>query len=228
MPLPEDLGHFRRQMERRRFTLIARLVAGAGTGRVLDAGCGSGWLAELLTARGLAVTAMDLGFDSLRRASRRLAEKQAGVPFVNGDIYRLPFRDAVFDAVAMSEVLEHLERPSDALREAWRVIRPGGCIVVSTPYRERIQETRCIHCNQKTPVNAHLHSFDEMSLRDLLDKAGFRCERSTLFLNRATERFGMAGLTWMLPYAAWRAVDALACTLFGNAGYQVVRAVKRG
>ena len=78
-------------------------------------------------------------------------------------MYRLPFRGGSFDMVVASEIVEHLENPQGAMLEAARVLRPGGYLVVSTPYRESLKYTLCIHCNKKTPVNAHLHSFDEIS-----------------------------------------------------------------
>ncbi|MCD6308323.1 MAG: methyltransferase domain-containing protein, partial [Candidatus Latescibacteria bacterium] len=65
------MGHFRRSLERRRFEFIARLVPRRGVSRVLDVGCGSGWLSEMLADRGFRVASLDIGLDRLRRASKR-------------------------------------------------------------------------------------------------------------------------------------------------------------
>jgi len=227
MPMPEEMGHFRRAVEKRRFGVITRLIPRGGVHRVLDVGCGSGWLSEMLAGRGFTVTALDIGADSLKRASRRMEERKRRVFFVLGDVYRLPFADSGFDAVVASEVLEHLERPSDALTELVRVLRPGGWVVVSTPYRERIETVLCIHCNRKTPVNAHLHSFDESDIEAMLHGAGCDVERHITFVNRPLERLGFAGLSHFLPHVLWRACDAAACRLAGRQSFLAVRGVKR-
>jgi len=226
MPMPEDMGHFRRSLERRRFDFIARLVPRRGVSRVLDVGCGSGWLSEMLAVRGFRVASLDIGLDSLRRASKRLAFRD-DVSFVLGDVYRLPFGDDAFDAVVVSEVLEHLDTPADALCEIGRVVRPSGFLVASTPCRERIERTRCIHCNHMTPVNAHLHSFDEESLSLLIEGAGFNVARTVAFVNKPAERIGLAGFTGFLPYPAWRGIDALACGFLGRESFLAARAVRR-
>ncbi|MDP2982840.1 MAG: class I SAM-dependent methyltransferase [Candidatus Latescibacter sp.] len=224
MVLPEDMGHFRRHQEKRRFQCISRLLPKKGVKKVLDAGAGSGWLSEMLAGRGFEVTALDIGLDSILRAGKRLEERSRPVNFTGGDVYRLPFRSGSFDAAFASEILEHLEKPQEALSEIARVVRPGGWIVVSTPYRERIEEILCIHCNKKTPVNAHLHAFDEHTLSDLLKTAGFTPSRLVRFLNRPAERFGMAGFTGFLPYAAWRILDAFICRILGRESFIAVRA----
>ncbi len=226
MPLPEDLGRFRRLQHRRRFEVVVRMVPRSECARVLDLGTGSGWLAEMLFRRGFAVSALDLGGDSIRRAARRARLLGASVQFVQGDAYRLPFADGTFDAVTACEILEHLDRPAHALREIARVLRPGGCAVVSTPFRERIETTLCVHCNKKTPVNAHLHSFDEDSLGILLREAGMTPRHWTAFISRPAERLGMAGFTPFLPYTVWRAADALLCRMLGRQSYLAVKAVR--
>lgn len=226
MPLPEELGFFFRNRELRRLQVIAHLVPRKGIRNVLDAGAGSGWLAETLSRRGYQVSAVDLGLDSIRRAAVRLRGRSAEVAFVQGDVYRLPCRTGCFDAVTASEMIEHLEYPADALREIARVLRPGGSFVVSVPYRERIETTLCIHCNRKTPVNAHLHSFDEHILGSLLNDAGFTVQQVVRYVSRPGERIGLAGFTGVLPFAVWRAADAFFCGMFGRESYMAVRAVR--
>ena len=227
MPIPEDMRHFRRSLEKRRFSLISGLVPVDGSANILDVGCGSGWLSEMLCNRGFHVTALDLGFDSIRRASARMKVRAVDVSFVLGDIYKLPYRDGSFDVAVSSEVLEHLEKPQDALNEIARVVRPGGYIVVSVPYRERIEEILCVHCNKKTPVNAHLHSFDKTIIEHMLRKAGFIIQKCVTIVNRPAERIGMAGMTSFLPFIVWRFLDAVTCRLIGRESYMVVRALRR-
>lgn len=228
VPMPEEFGFFRRNQEKRRIEVVSRLVPRSGVRRVLDAGTGPGWLAQMLSGRGFAVSALDLGLDSIHRAARRLRSRSVPASFVLGDLYRLPFDDGCFDAVTASEILEHLDRPPEALAEIARVLRPGGYLIVSSPFRERIEFTLCIHCNRKTPVNAHLHSFDETAMRDLLGGAGFTVERLVRFVNRPAERFGLAGFTGFMPHRMWRVADSLLCGLWGRESFMAARAVRHG
>jgi len=237
MPMPEDMGHFRRSLEKRRFHVIADLVPYSAASCVLDAGCGSGWLTEILSRRGFNVYSLDLGLDSIRRASARIgrvpdmasgSQVERAVFFTLGDVYRLPYDDRCFDAVVASEILEHLDRPEAAVQEFSRVIRPGGTLVVSTPYDEEIEYTLCIHCNRKTPVNAHLHSFDEKKIEQLLGSAGFSLNRTIRFVSRPAERLGLAGLTASLPHSLWRMFDGILCALFGRQTFMAVKAIRSG
>ena len=66
---------------------------------------------------------------------------------------RLPFADATFDCAVASEVIEHLPEPERVPDEMWRVVRPGGRVLISTPYRERIRYVLCIHI---LPKPAHI------------------------------------------------------------------------
>jgi 2-polyprenyl-3-methyl-5-hydroxy-6-metoxy-1,4-benzoquinol methylase len=224
MTLTGDMVHFLRHSERRRFQTVARLLPAAGVLRVLDVGCGIGELTEMIAGRRYKTYALDLGFDSIRRASAKFRKININVPFVQGDVYRLPFQDSSFDAVVASEIIEHLDRPQDAIREIARVVRPGGCFVLSTPYRERLRYTICIHCNRKTPVNAHLHSFDEPALQTLLREAGFSIKELKRFSSKALEHFGMPGLTFFIPHAWWLFIDGIFCGIFGKQSFMVVRA----
>lgn len=226
MPMPEELGFFRRSFEKRRFQLIRRFIPETGVNKILDAGSGSGWLAGNLTAMGYSVTAMDLGFDSIKRSKRRLSEYRE-IAYTLGDVMRVPFKDEAFDLVVMSEILEHLDSPENSIKEISGIVRKGGYLIISSPYKENIQYTLCIHCNEKTPVNAHLHSFDAVKISEMLRNAGFEIEKITIFGSRPAERLGFAGFTSKLPFLIWRLTDALFCRFFKRESYFVLRAVRR-
>ncbi len=100
--------------------------------RVLDAGCGSGPLAETLRAEGAIVTGMDSSPAMVDLARRRLGDDadlrvaDLGAP--------LPFDDGSFDTVVASLVLHYLQDWAAPLGELRRVLRPGGRLVLSVPH----------------------------------------------------------------------------------------------
>ncbi len=101
---------------------------------VLDLGSGPGLLAAAIAERvgtGGAVTGIDVSPDMLAiAAARRLAPGAATPAFREGSVTELPFPDGAFDAAVCTQVYEYVEDMPLALREAARVLRPGGRLVV--------------------------------------------------------------------------------------------------
>jgi SAM-dependent methyltransferase len=112
------------------FRLLERYLAGRRISRVLEAGCGTGYLSRLMQQeRGWPVVPMDISADGLRYA-RGMGVERA----VQADTTRLPFAGGAFDLVMSIDVLAHLPRPVefDAAHELARVLRPGGLLVIRT------------------------------------------------------------------------------------------------
>ena len=100
---------------------------------VLEVGCGVGaqTVPLALNSPRARITAVDVSAASLVRAREAtLAAGIGNVSFRQGDIFDLPFRDASFDHVFLCFVLEHLDRPLDALRALKRVVKPGGTVTI--------------------------------------------------------------------------------------------------
>ena len=87
--------------------------------KILDAGCGEGFITDLL-ARNVENVEL-IGLEYTREAIDIAKAANQEISFVQGDIYAIPFEKNEFDLVLCTEVLEHLERPDRALRELTRV-----------------------------------------------------------------------------------------------------------
>ncbi|MBI3859136.1 MAG: class I SAM-dependent methyltransferase [Thaumarchaeota archaeon] len=93
---------------------------------LLDVGVGDGYTARLVKPRGK-VTGIDFDEESVGDA------KERGIDAQFGSVYELPLPDNAFDVIMCVEVLEHLEKPIEALKEISRVLRVGGHLVITTP-----------------------------------------------------------------------------------------------
>jgi glycosyltransferase involved in cell wall biosynthesis len=112
-----------RYWQRRRHHIVTKFASGAGSGSCLDVGCGS---SRILASLGRVV-----GVDVLVRKLRWA--RKYGKPLVNASAFDLPFRDASFDCVICSEVIEHIPGGQKPFLEMKRVLKDGGILILGTP-----------------------------------------------------------------------------------------------
>lgn len=165
---------------------------------VLDLGCGDGYatariagLPGLTDGPGHRVIGVDWSETALERARRR------GVSTVRAalDAGPLPFEDGEADIVVMSEIVEHLVDPDAAVAEAYRVLRPGGHLFLSTPnlaawfnrllllagVQPAFSEVALsgVYGRPGDDVAGHLRLFTRRALVEFLTARGFRTIRVT-------------------------------------------------
>jgi SAM-dependent methyltransferase len=106
--------------------------------RVLEIGCGAAQCARWLTSRGVATVGIDLSRRQLQHGVRIDDETGIRVPTVTGTATRLPFADDTFDvAFSAFGALQFVEDAAGAVREAKRVLRPGGRFAFSVTHPVR-------------------------------------------------------------------------------------------
>jgi SAM-dependent methyltransferase len=96
--------------------------------RILDYGCGAGWLTRVLNTEDWNVVGVDASPELIRKATEIVVNKS----FLVGDCINLPFRNDTFDCVIGSAILHHLD-PNKALAECRRVTKPGGSLILMEP-----------------------------------------------------------------------------------------------
>ena len=142
-----------------RYAFAARLTQGK---RVLDAGCGAGYGSAELAKKAHWVVGVDVAAEAVDFA--RANYGGPNLRFAQASADALPFRKGSFDLVVSFEVIEHLRDYREFLREARRVLSPGGQFIVSTPNRLYYTESR--GAEGKNPY--HFHEFELEELRSEL------------------------------------------------------------
>ena len=130
--------------------------------RVLDVGCGTGFLLEQLAGRGFGGIGIDLSPESVEHANRRLAEIGAAdrLTAVVGSAYEPP--EGPFDLIALTDVLEHLEEPRRCLAALRAQLAPDGLLVISTPNRRSLPGARRWLAERGVPgIRLHLAPIDQ-------------------------------------------------------------------
>ena len=97
--------------------------------KILDVGCGTGHLAAELARRGYDTWGTDLSEGMIQYAREHYDPSR----FQPADIEKIPFPDNYFDGIVCLGVMEYLGSDQPALREMWRVLKPGGHAVITTP-----------------------------------------------------------------------------------------------
>lgn len=177
---------------------------------VVDVGSGAGWTAMIPHEQ---MVFIDLSKKNLQN----LISPEAFA--IVSDAHRLPLKDESVGFVIASEVFEHLNNPSVAAAEIMRVLKHGGRAIITTPYKEKIRYTLCIHCNKLTPWNSHLHSFDSQKLSAMFTT---RRKRTYLLGSKLFSLIRIYPLLNKLPFKIWRALDWTVNKLLDKAAYIVL------
>jgi 2-polyprenyl-6-hydroxyphenyl methylase/3-demethylubiquinone-9 3-methyltransferase len=142
---------------------------------VLDVGCGEGQLTAELAGAGTAVVGIDVAEEALRRARSQHPSLDLRIVPADGT---WPLEDSSFDVVWAGETIEHVADTATWLSEVWRVLRPGGTLLLSTPAHGRLRMLVLALSGRAfdahfDPRSDHLRFYSRRSLARQLEELGF-------------------------------------------------------
>jgi len=161
------------------------------SGPVLDIGCGAGPGLRYLTARGARV----YGADSSRYALLQAQKLVRQVDLLQIDaLSQFPFKDFSFGLIVANELIEHLPEGITFLKECYRLLRPGGVVLLTTPNLWDIR--RLTHPLMGKPWSGdtdptHINLYTPARLRDELSSVGFQYPRV---------HTGLKPIRWLPPW----------------------------
>ncbi len=155
--------------------LVGRLPHAA---RILDVGCGNGALCRELSSQGFEVVGVDPSPSGVAVARQALPEVRFEVMQVQEDLLERLQSDP-FDAVISTEVIEHVYDPRTFVKGCWNALKPGGSLIVSTPYHGYLKNL-LIALAGKWDAHAdpmwdggHIKLWSRKTLTTLLSQTGF-------------------------------------------------------
>lgn len=175
-----------------RYWAIPKIISKYSKMRILDAGAGDGYISSKLMAMGHNVVAIEIVAINIRHL------KERGIAVIPHDLMHVPypFRDESFDMIICADVLEHLYRPDVCLKEFYRVLKPDGALLVSTPnYAHPYRIWQLIKGNSfhdpfsEYQFYAHIRFFTYKTLKKFLAHYGFHVTEVFLPLPSALTQY---------------------------------------
>lgn len=176
----------------RRAKVVLENLSLSGKEKILEIGCGRGFYLNVLSKMfpKLDITGIDLNEKYLLEAKNYINDKKVKLIKVNAT--SLPFKDKVFDRIIATEILEHISDDEKTISEMFRVLKPGGIIMVTVPSKNYpffwdplnwiLERTVGWHL----PSNIwwlsgiwadHIRLYDEKELKDKMKSNGFKVEK---------------------------------------------------
>jgi len=157
---------------------------------VLDVGCAAGGLSKAIAERGSNVHAIDVLDESIKIA-KEFNNVEGKTRYEVRDLLKNPFPENSFDCVTFLETIEHVENPATYIKEFYRILKPNGFLVLSTPNATSLKNILYALSHRKKskrdilakeissePRNVgtqleHINNWDFPTLIRLLDRCGF-------------------------------------------------------
>ena len=138
---------------------------------LLDVGCGTGFLLDLLVAQKAArYSGLDLSEEMIRVAKGKAIP---GAEFVAGSADKLPYPDESFDIVTCSQSFHHYPYPEKAMREAWRVLKNGGLYILSDTGIGGVGAWIDNHILFKLATSGDCHTTNRKGIERMMENVGF-------------------------------------------------------
>jgi ubiquinone/menaquinone biosynthesis C-methylase UbiE len=147
--------------------------------RILEVACGRAGFVRELARAGAQVTGCDFSMTALRvgQAKIRPMNGTARAALIQGDAQSLPFASESFDVVVSCETIEHVPDVRSALREMWRVARPGAKLFLTTPNYANLMGLYELYARVRHPHRRDDQPFDRRQwipqIRNYVSKAGW-------------------------------------------------------
>jgi 2-polyprenyl-3-methyl-5-hydroxy-6-metoxy-1,4-benzoquinol methylase len=149
-----------------------RRLAWRGQGRLLDFGCGGGSFLARMHRQGWQVAGLDISTAAVQRVRSEL-----GLRAYVGSLPHPELRPGSFDVITMWHSLEHVHAPLDVLREAYRLLAPGGQLLIAVPNIDSLPFRWFGAAWYGLDLPRHLTHFAPWTLQVILGRVGFRLGR---------------------------------------------------
>jgi len=149
--------------------------------RILDLCCGEGGLANIIKPKDVKeYVGLELSDVAVKIARGKYGDHD-NFKFIQGDAEEIPFAEKSFDLVVAREAIEHLPHPDKCIAGAYRVLKPGGALVISSPNRNslHLRINRALNRPDFTCSSDHIKEFTFREATELLHNSGFEIVKTS-------------------------------------------------
>lgn len=146
------LGHFVNEVER---NMIASSAVPKPNERAIDLGCGTGTYTTWLQTLGLQACGVDVSQGMLDTARRKSNNPDV---FIQADLRKLPFQNETFDLAIANVVLEFVSEPETVVKEARRILRPEGRLVIGFIRKNSLWGQKYLRRGEEDPSSVYHHA----------------------------------------------------------------------
>ena len=162
------------------YQLVREKIGSVKGLRVLEVACGRGGFVRELARAGARVAGCDFSMSALAVGQAKMSRLDGSVQavFIQGDAESLPFASDSFDMVVSCETIEHVPNVRSALREMWRVARPGAKLFLTTPNYANLMGLYDLYARVRHPNRRDDQPFDRRQwipqIRNYVSAAGWK------------------------------------------------------